>query len=67
MVTFGREDFFKMPPSKQNYQRVVNAKSHVFSYTIKSGKRIPTRLTSAIYVFYLRKEITVCPPVKSLK
>lgn len=46
-----------MLPLKENYQRVVNAKSHVFSltHTIKSGKRLPTRLINKKYVFHLKR------------
>lgn len=58
-----------MLPLKQNYQKAVNVKLHVFYFidTIKSGKRIQTRLINAKYVFHLKKGIMICPLVRSLK
>ena len=49
-------------------QKVVNVKLHVFYFIgiIKSGKRIPTRLINAKYVFHFKKGIVICPLV-SLK
>lgn len=53
------EEIFKMLPLKN--QKAVYVKLHVFYFigTIKSGKRILTRLVSPKYVFHLKNGITI--------